>query len=218
MIDEVKKEMEKFNWLIDEETAKLLVMEKNGKINLMKIKDLVEGSASLYARVESIGSRKKNFVNAVIGDETGFCLMRLWDKNVNFANYLEEGDVIRIANAWIREGFYGMEVNVGKYGMIEKTDREIKTCIQFGIKEGIFNIKGVLSKKHPTQVYLGEKERFIRRIKVDDKEIYLINEMAKEIQNVEEGKEITLMWLHKKNDRIYADEISKIRILDKGHG
>lgn len=213
--DEIKKEMEKFNWLIDEETAKLLLMEKKGKINLMKIKDLVEGNASLYAKIESIGSRRKNFVNAVIGDETGFCLMRLWDKNINFAHYLKEGDVIRIANAWVREGLYGIEINVGKYGMIEKADKKIETLIQFGVKEGIFNIKGVLNKKYPTQVYLGEKEKFIRKIIVDEKEVYLIDEMAREIQNVEEGKEIALMWLHKKNDRLYADEISRIKVLDR---
>ncbi|HEC75839.1 MAG TPA: hypothetical protein ENI33_01090 [Thermoplasmatales archaeon] len=212
MIDEeIKKEMEKFNWLIDEETAKLLVMEKQGKINLMKITDLKEGNVSLYAKIESMGTRKKNFMNAIIGDETGFCLMKLWDHNVNFAHYLKEGDVVRIANAWVRKGIYGIEINVGKYGMIEKTNKKIKTSLQFGIKEGIFNIKGVLNKKYPTQVYIGEKETFIRRIKVDDMEIYLINEMAKKIQNVEERKEITLLWLHKKNNRIYADELSKIK-------
>ncbi len=213
--EEVKKEIEKFNGLIDEEAARLLVMERMGKLTLPKINELEEGNVSLYAKVESM-SRKKNVVKAVIGDETGHCLLNLWHHNVGIARYIKEGDVIRIANAWVREGKCGKEINVGKFGMIEKVDKEIKTSIDFGVKKGIFSLKGILNKKFPTQVYLGDEEHFTCKIIVDFHEIYLLDERAKDIQKFKEGEKIALLWLCRKNGRIYANELSRIRRLSQG--
>jgi len=207
--EEIKKEIEKFNGLIDEEAARLLVMERMGKLTLPKISELEEGNASLYAKVESI-SKKRKMVKAVVGDETGHCLINFWHHNIAIARYIEEGNVIKVANAWVKNGKCGKEINVGKFGMVEKVDRKIETKIEFGIKNGIFSLRGTLQKIFPTQVYIGNEEHFIRKIIVNLYEIYLLDERAKDIQNFREGEEVVLLWLCKKNGRIYANETSKV--------
>jgi len=50
----------------------------------------------------------------------------------------------------------------------------------------------------------------VRKIVVDLMEVYLLNERAKDMQNFNEGDEVLLLWLCKKNGRIYANELSKI--------
>lgn len=212
-MDEIAEEIERFNGLIDEETAKLLVMEKKGLLKKKKIVEIKEGTASLFAKIESIGKKRKNFVNVVIGDETGHCIMKLWNHQMKNLIFLKEGDVIRIANAWAKKGIYGLEINVGKYGLIEKVDKKIETKLEFGKKDGIFNLSGKLIKKYPTEVYFENEEKFIRKILVDDNEIFLFDEKVKDVQNVMEGQKIALLWLYSKNGRIYATDFSKITFL-----
>ncbi len=209
-MDEIRKEIEKFNGLLDRETAYLLVMEKKGKLKRKKIKDLKKGKASLIAKIESIGRKRENFINMVIGDETGHCILKLWDYLTNIAKYLKEGDIIRIANGWIKKGVYGTEINVGKYGIIEKLNGRIETKLEFGIKEGIFNLKGVLRKKYPTNVYFQNKEKFVAKIFLDEHEILLFDERARDIQKFKEGDEVVLFWLYKGN-KIYATDFSRIK-------
>ncbi len=212
--DEARKEIERFDGLIDEEAAQLLAIERMGKLELAKIGELDEGKGSFYAKIESIWIADK-MAKAIVGDETGHCLLNFWHHNIEVARNLHEGDVIKVVNAWIGKGKCGMEANVGKFGMVEKVSREIKTKIEFGIKEGIFNLKGILQKIYPTEVFLGGKEYFVRKIIVDLMEIYLINERARDMQNFEEGEEVVLLWLCRKNGRIYANELSKIFGIEK---
>ena len=207
--DEIKKEIEKFDGLIDEEAARLLAMERMGEIELIKVGELKEGKGSFYAKIESLWAGEK-MAKAVVGDETGHCLLNFWHQNVDVAKGLREGEVIKVVNAWIKEGKCGIEANVGKFGMVEKVNREIETRMEFGIKEGIFNLKGTIQRIYPTEVYLGEREYFVRKIVVDLMEVYLLNERAKDMQNFNEGDEVLLLWLCKKNGRIYANELSKI--------
>lgn len=211
MDEEIKEEMEKFDYMIDEEVARLLVLEKKHQIRRRKIAEIDEGSVALYAKIESFGKKWKNGVMAIIGDETGHCILRLWKHNAKIAEYLEEGDVIKIANGWAKSGAYGLEINVGKFGIIEKVEKKIITNIKFGIREGIFCLKGVLKKKFPTEIYFeNEGERFFKKILVDEKEIFLFDERVKEVQRFCEGEEIVLLWLYKKNDKIYATDFSRI--------
>lgn len=215
---EVKREIEEFNGLLDEETAYLLVMEKMGKLRRNKIKDLigkVSSKVSLYAKIESFGKKERDFANAIIGDETGHCVLKLWEHNAHIANYLEEGDVIKIANGWCKEGAYGLEINVGKYGLIEKINKEIKTKKEFGIKKGIFCLRGILRKKYPTKVYIGEKEKFVAKILIDDYEIFLFDERVRDIQKFREGDEIAILWLYKNGSgKINATDFSRILEID----
>ncbi|MBC7081445.1 MAG: hypothetical protein H5T44_04305 [Thermoplasmatales archaeon] len=207
-MDEINLEMEKFDWLIDEETTKLLLMEKN---NLIKRKKIIEaeGNVAIDAKIESKGKIDEKRAIAIIGDESGHCVLNLWDENKKILNYLNEGDVIRIVNGFAKKGIYGLEINVGKFGSVAKINKKIETKIDFGEKDGIFCLKGKIERKFPTELIIdGNYEKFSRKIIVDGREIYLFDEKVKDASGVE--GEIILLWLYKRNGKIYAGSFSKI--------
>lgn len=206
----MQEEIRRFNGLLDEEAARLLVMSRRGELPRTTIGNLKETTVSLVARVMHIGTSKRDVVKMVVGDETGYALLNLWDHTAGFARHVNEGDVIRVANAWVRKGRYGMEINVGKYGTVERLEQEIPAPIIFGEREGLFNLKGTLVKKFPTTMYVDDVEHFVCRIVVDGDEIFLLDERARDIQRFCEGDPLALLWLYRRNGRIYADEWSKI--------
>ncbi|MEM2935504.1 MAG: hypothetical protein QXF32_03985 [Candidatus Thermoplasmatota archaeon] len=209
-MDEINAEMEKFDWLIDEDVAKLLLMEKNRLIERKKIME-AEGNVAIDAKIESKGKIYEKNSIAVIGDESGHCVLKLWDENKKILNYLNEGDCVRIANGIARRGIYGLEINVGKFGNINKTDKKIETKMEFVEKDGIFCIKGKIEKKFPTNVFIDENyEKFSRKIIVDGREIYLFDERARDANKINEGEDIILLWVYKRNGKIYATSFSKI--------
>lgn len=210
MDSEVQEEIKRFNGLIDEEAARLLVMARKGELPQITISNLKESTLSLTARVMHVGTREKDVVKMVVGDETGYALLKLWDHNVGVARHVREGDSIHVANAWVKKRSYGMEINVGKYGMIERVERDIPAPITFGKREGLFNLKGTLVKKFPTTMYVDDVEHFMCRIVVDGDDIFLLDERARDIQRFCEGDTIVLLWLYRRNGGIYADEWSKI--------
>ncbi|MCD6171942.1 MAG: hypothetical protein J7J36_06005, partial [Thermoplasmata archaeon] len=170
---EISEEIKKFNGLLDYETAKMLVMEKKGLLSLPKISD-AKGNVSLYAKILSIGKIRnagsKKVLNIVIGDETGCCILALWEKNVEERN-LNEGDSIKIINGYVRDGYYGKEINVGRWGKIKKVEKEIKVkkC-----NSNFLNLTGILNKKYATKVYInGDEEKFFSKIVIGEKEIIL---------------------------------------------
>lgn len=206
---EISNEIKKFNGLLDYETAKILVMEKKGLLNLPKISD-AKGNASLYAKILSMGKIRnagnKKVLNIVIGDETGCCILTLWEENVG--GKLNEGDSIKIINGYVRDGYYGKEINVGKWGKIKKVEKkiEVKECGQ-----NFLNLAGVLNKKYPTVVYInGNEEKFFSKIVVDKKEIILLNERIKDMQKFKEGDKISIKWAYSKNKKIYLNDFGKI--------
>lgn len=99
-----------------------------------KIADLKPYSkgVNLVAKVVSksepktVGSQydqsQHQLVNALIADETGAVSLVLWDENISKVN---EGDTVRISNAFIKLFRGRMQLNLGRYGRIEKSDEEI---------------------------------------------------------------------------------------------
>jgi len=80
--EEIEEEMRKFNNLIDKETAKLLILEKKHQIKRMKIKEIKSGSIALYAKIMDFVEKQKDRASLIIGDETGYCILKLWHHNV----------------------------------------------------------------------------------------------------------------------------------------
>jgi len=210
MDGEVQEEIRRFNGLIDEEAARLLVMARKGELPQITISNLKESTLSLTAKVMHIGTREKDVVNVVVGDETGYALMKLWDHNVGAARHLHEGDTVSVANARVKKRGYGMEIHVGRYGTVERAEQEIPAPIIFGKREGLFNLRGTLVKKFPTTMYVDDVEHFMCRIVLDGDEIFLLDERARDIQRFCEGDTVALLWLYRRNSGIYADEWSKI--------
>ncbi len=210
MDDEVEEEKRYFDGLIDDEVAHLLVSEKNGELELPKIKD-ADGDVSLYARICSIGNVEniagKKVVNVVICDETDCCILKLWEEKIVMIDGLKEGDVIKIIDAYTRDGYYGKEINVGKNGRIEKVEKDI-ACR----KSNFIFMEGVVEEIEPTSVFfIGDSERFVASAIIGGRKIKVFNEKIKEIARLL-NKKIEIEWACLKNGEIHLISFSKIKV------
>ena len=209
---DIENEKSKFNGMIDDEAAYLLSLAKKDKVPFKKVSNFQYGDVYTIVKIVHIFIKNENKVSAIVGDETGHCILSLWDNHVDFGYALKEGDVIQISNGFVRNRIRGKEINVGKFGMIDKSDKKIMTHIRFGKKLGIFNIKGDLIKKYSTQMYIDDFEHFMCQIKMDDFDVILLDDRVKDIQKYNEQDPLQILWVHQNSHgKIYADECSVIR-------
>lgn len=101
----------------------------------VKVKDLTPQSrrVNLTVKVVSVGGPKeipnrfggepKRVADVCVGDETGTVLLSLWQEQIGL---VEVGDVLSIENGYVSLVQGHMRLNVGKYGKMTKTDKEIK--------------------------------------------------------------------------------------------
>jgi len=104
----------------------------------LEIKNIVSGmrNVSLIGRIFNItplveferqDGSKGQVINIFVGDDTGFVRIPLWNDQTNLIGRgdLKIGDSIQVTNGMAREGIYGgIEVTVGKYGLINKVEFE----------------------------------------------------------------------------------------------
>lgn len=100
----------------------------------VKVKDLTPQSrrVNVVAKVLSVGEPKeipdrfggepKKVAEAKVGDETGTVILSLWQEQIGSVS---EGDVLSIENGYISLVQGHMRLNIGKYGKMTKTDKEI---------------------------------------------------------------------------------------------
>ena len=135
--DEYKKEIEKkqleYDNLLDEDTIALLIVDELGrnKQNLSKINELESGmECTVIGKITSInqsrtfnrknGSKGK-VINLELTDDTGKCGLALWDKDVDLVKNktIQIGTNIKVVNGYVKDGFNGIEINSGRWGLIE---------------------------------------------------------------------------------------------------
>ncbi len=125
---EIEKRKEEFGGLLDEEAIAYMIVDELGRNpgNKMKIVDLYDGiNATIEARIERVGNVeiKKNgkyrLMRIDISDETGECQLILWNDEIEeIGKDLKEGMKIKIINGYVKENIYGLQVTLGKWGMI----------------------------------------------------------------------------------------------------
>ncbi|MBC7085076.1 MAG: replication factor A [Methanomethylovorans sp.] len=149
--------------LCDEKTAAILVandlgVNETGK-SLHKIADIEKesGNVNFIAKVVSIyptrefirsDGTKGRVGNILVADETGSIRITLWDEKADLINEnaIEIGQNLKIGG-YVKEGFSGIEVNIGNNGILTKTEEEIEvkhpsTKIS-DIKDGMVSINVV---------------------------------------------------------------------------
>jgi hypothetical protein len=119
--------------------------------------------------------------------------------------------VLRVANAWVKKGAFAQEVHVGRHGMIEKAEREVRTVLSFGESNGLVNLRGILEKKGPTTMYVDDVEHFIRTVVVGGSDIVLLDERARDVQGIAEGDRVVLLFLQRGSGRLYAGDVSVVK-------
>lgn len=70
------------------------------------------------------GGESKKVAEAVVGDETGTVVLSLWQDQIGT---VQPNDVLSIENGYISLVQGHMRLNVGKYGKMTKSDKELAT-------------------------------------------------------------------------------------------
>jgi replication factor A1 len=207
-LSKIKKE---FDGLFNDEISALLILDELGrnKENSYKIKELKPGiDSTIYGKVTKI-NQSRNFnrkngstgrvVNLELTDETGTCGLALWDKDVELVKNktITNGTNLKIINGYIKDGYNGIEINVGRWSVIEikpdiKSDYKIKKQSISGL------IKGKLTEIEPTRAFFKDNGEFgfVTNIKVENnkeiKQITVWGEKVKEIQKLKKGESIEI--------------------------
>jgi replication factor A1 len=233
---EIKQLQEQYDDLLDENAAAMLIIDKLGrnKGNTFKITDLEPGiECTVIGEITNIGDvrnfNKKNggngrVINLELTDETGSCGLVLWHKDVELIKNgtLKTGTKIKIINGYVKQGFNGIEINIGKWGLIEtEFDEKTPKISKVETKETNNNISGKLIQIQPTRPFFKDNGEFgfVTNITLETKEgtkqITLWDEKVKEIQNFKTGDQIELTNIDKRekngNIEIHLSNGSKIK-------
>ena len=212
---EFEKEIEKIqkdsDFLIDEETSALFLIDKMGrnKQNISKIIDLgTDMECTIFGKITNIGE-SRNFerkngssgrvVNLELTDDTGSCNLVLWDKDVELIknNTIKEGVNVKVINGYIKNGYNGLEVNIGRWSLIKIEPEDMPNFKDVKSKTKA-KIEGILVKIEPTQTFFKDDGSFgfVTSIKIKDfedtKQLVIWDDKVKEIQGFKPGDKISI--------------------------
>jgi len=210
-INRIKKD---YDDLLDDNTVALLIVDELGrnKQNICKISEIEpEMECTVFGKIININPTK-NFnrkngstgkvINLELSDDSGRCGLALWDKDVELVTkkIIRIGTNVKVINGYIKNGFNGIEINVGRWGLIEVEPEE---QIEPKIKklENNFIIKGKLIEVEPTKAFFKDNGEFgfVTKIKVETKEetrqITIWNQKVKEIQKIKKGEYLKIEYI-----------------------
>ena len=127
-IDEIKNRREKYGELLNDDAIAYLIVDELGRNpgNRMKISDLYDGiNATIEARIIRIEPEeirkdgKLRILRLELEDDTGSCQLVLWNEEIDkIGKNLKKGMRIKIVNGYIRENIYGLQISLGKWGVL----------------------------------------------------------------------------------------------------
>lgn len=205
--DKIKNLKDEYDGLIDDDTIALLIVDEldRNKENICKIIDIKDGiECTLSGKVTKINdtrsfSRKNGssgeVVNLELSDETGKCTLVLWNNDVELIKNkkIRKGSNIKIINGYVKKGYMGLEINVGKYGLIdilEEKELNTKNINNFEI-ENIF--EGKIIDIQPTRAFFKNNGDFgfvtnvKMKSKIEEVEITVWDKKVKEIKKFKIG-------------------------------
>ncbi len=139
-IEEKKIEL---SGLVSDEGAAYIIARELG-ITIRKVQRLTIGNIIAgMQNVDAIGKitrlypikefdkdgKKGKVASATIGDETGTIRMSLWNEEVDKLSGFKEGDVVHV-RGFVKEGLFGPELRIGKYGSVSKSDEVISDVMK----------------------------------------------------------------------------------------
>ena len=213
--EEFKKEIQQlqneYDQLLDENTAALLIVDELGrnKQSVSKINNLKPGmECTVFGRITNY-NQSRNFnrkngstgqvINLELTDDTGICRLALWNRDVELVKNktIQVGTNVKIINGYIKNGFNGIEINVGRWGLIEIEPEDI---IDLNKEKWLENkvIRGKIIEIKPTRAFFKDNGEFgfVTDIRLETKEgikqITIWDEKVKEIQKLKQGNSIEI--------------------------
>lgn len=230
--ERIQEEIEAYGSLIDEAVAALIVVDKIKPhfFSSTTIHALQPGTdATLYVAVDYVGAIRTfdrgRVVNIVVGDATGRCVLVLWDAQVSLAEHsrMMPGQVLKIINGYVKEGYYGLEINVGRWGLVDPAPpqpppiKQVRRLLPLCHAHwGIVDVEATIRKIEPTRVYFTDKgESFVAVVRAADdsgeRSITLWNHLARDIQDYVPGDRLRFQRLYVKDGELHAGDISTLR-------
>lgn len=206
--EEIKDHFQEYDGLLDEDTIALLIVDKLGrnKQGICKIADLKPDTdctvvGKITNKFNSKTFKRKNgtsgkVLNIDISDETGSCRLVLWNEDVQKAKNLKKGSIVKIINGYTKNGFSGLEINLGRWGLFETQHEDDYILNNITEKESKDDIKGILTQKEPTRAFFKDDGEFgfVTNIKIKDdakeRNLTVWSEKVKEIQQFKIGDKI----------------------------
>ncbi len=132
----VEAKVKEWAGLLDQTAASLIVIDECGRLDVLftsveNLQDTTEVSIRVHVDkinpVRSFTRRSGELgrvVNIEVSDESGHCLLVLWDDDVRLVEqgYIKVGRVIRALDCYVRKSNFGLEVSCGKFGSIVAED------------------------------------------------------------------------------------------------
>ncbi|MCL7411105.1 MAG: OB-fold nucleic acid binding domain-containing protein [Methanosarcinaceae archaeon] len=159
-VEKVNEKVEQMSGLCDEKTAAMLVAHDLGVTDtgreVTKISAITvdSGNVNFIAKVMSVFNAKEfnrndgtlgKVGNITVADETGSIRVTLWDDKADLitAGNIEIGQNMQISG-YVKDGYSGVEVNIGKNGVLAETDEEVDATMNSqkitDIKDGMGDI------------------------------------------------------------------------------
>lgn len=178
--DDIKNELDKLlRFRVPLEEAKQTVLNKfsSKEASEIKIKDISNApkSFTLKGRITSVEKKKfvqkgetVNLYSGKIVDETGVCLFTAWD---DF--HLNEGDIIRVQNAYMKFWNNRPELNLGQRSIVEKLHEDPsiprteqfftqnKKIIEINSSDMLVSSQGVVTEMYHRDVNVKGKDTII---------------------------------------------------------
>jgi ssDNA-binding replication factor A large subunit len=200
--EEIKKISNDCDKLFDEDTIALLIVDELGR-NKQTISKIVElkpdADCTVFGTVTNI-RESRNFtrkngssgavVNLELSDETGSCGLVLWNDDVKLVKNktIQKGTHLKVINGYIKDGFNGLELNVGRWGLLEIEPEDMTNSDNKKLLPDEKEIHGTLVEIKPTNAFFKDSGEigFVTKIKIKDKDtvktLTLWDEKVKEIQ------------------------------------
>jgi replication factor A1 len=206
---EIKNVQESFDYLIDEDTTALLIIDELGrnKHNIYKINEMEPGlECTVFGEITYISTErtfnrkngsKGRVINLEIKDDTSKCNLALWDKDVDLVKkkQIKLGTKLKIVNGYVKDGFSGLELNVGRWGAIEIDPDDVP---EFKNDIDDEKIKGKINEIEPTRAFFKDSGEFgfVTKIIIQTdkkvKKLTVWDEKVKEIQKFKPGDRIEI--------------------------
>jgi ssDNA-binding replication factor A large subunit len=208
---ELKTRYKSYDGLLDEETIALLMVDELGrnKQSINKIAELeMEKEYTVVGTVRSLSDartfKRKNgtagkVINLEISDDTGTCRLVLWNEDIDHIKKkeIQPGTIVKIINGYTKRGFTGLEIHLGRWGLLEVEPVNASLLKESRVYNGD-EIIGTLVSKEATRAFFKDNGEFgfVTTIILNDngkeKRIILWDRSVKEIQQCKKGEKIIL--------------------------
>lgn len=127
---EINERKKQYNDLLSDDAIAYMIVDEYGRNpgNWVKVRDLIDG-VNVSVIVTIIGfedsiikkdDRDLKLRKIKVRDETGECVLTLWNEELENYKDLKPGDRIKIINCFVRSNNFGLQLSLGKWGLIIK--------------------------------------------------------------------------------------------------